>query len=116
MIPLKPLGPPAQPGTYTAVAGLDELPVGARKLVWLGYERVLLYRADPQTIHAVADACPHAMQSLEDAVIADGLIHCGRHAACFDLHSGKPANGVTAKLLRIYPVRVVDGRIELAAA
>jgi nitrite reductase/ring-hydroxylating ferredoxin subunit len=42
------------------------------------------------------------------------VIRCARHGALFDLLTGKPQNGVTSKALRVYPVRIRDGRIQIA--
>jgi nitrite reductase/ring-hydroxylating ferredoxin subunit len=43
-------------------------------------------------VHAVADACPHAVASLSDGFVADGHIVCPVHFAEFDLVDGAPRN------------------------
>lgn len=113
MIPLAPRSPSAG---YTSVCELRELPVGSRRTFWLGPERVLLIRPDEQELHAIADRCPHALQPLADAEIADGSIRCSKHGACFDLRSGAPLNSVTPKSLKRFAVRTVADRVEIAPA
>lgn len=115
MIPI----PPALAGEaaasadgFVAVLAQDELPRDGQRSVPLGFSRVLLcHTADG--IFAVADVCPHALQPLAGAEISNGTIRCPKHGALFALGTGKPQNGVTAHPLRVYPVRVRDGQIEI---
>jgi nitrite reductase/ring-hydroxylating ferredoxin subunit len=98
---------------FVAVLAQDQLPRGAQRSVPLGFKRVLLcHTADG--VFAVADLCPHALQPLAGAEIADGIIRCPKHGARFALATGKPQNGVTQHALRVYPVRLAGGQIEIA--
>jgi nitrite reductase/ring-hydroxylating ferredoxin subunit len=99
---------------FVDVLALSELPAGEQRRVLLGFVRVLLCRTD-HAVYAVAELCPHALQPLLGGEVRDGAIHCPRHAACFDLATGKPLNGVTNAPLRTYPLRIREGRIEIAA-
>jgi nitrite reductase/ring-hydroxylating ferredoxin subunit len=98
---------------YTDVLALAELPPSSQKSVSHGFQRVLLCHT-PAGIHAVADLCPHALQPLVGSEITNGRIRCAKHGALFDLATGKPVNGVTMKNLKLYSVRIRDGRIEIA--
>lgn len=100
---------------FIDVLAADDLPPGSQHSVALGFQRVLLCHT-PAGIHAVADLCPHALQPLAGSEITDGVIRCAKHGASFDLVTGKPKNGVTARTLRVYPVRVRDGRVAIAVA
>jgi nitrite reductase/ring-hydroxylating ferredoxin subunit len=100
---------------YVDVLALEDLPPGAQKSVPHGFQRVLLCRV-ADGIHAVADLCPHALQPLAGSEISDGVIRCARHGALFDLVTGKPRNGVTPNTLRVYPVRIREGRIQIGVA
>jgi 3-phenylpropionate/trans-cinnamate dioxygenase ferredoxin component len=104
---------PSADGAFVDVLGEDELPPGGRRSVLLGFKRVQLYHG-PDRVHAFAEACPHALQPLADAEISAGSVRCQKHGACFDLTSGSPLNGVTAKHLPIYRVRIQAGRILIA--
>ncbi len=98
---------------FVAVLAQEELPRDCQRSIPLGFSRVLLcHTADG--IFAVADLCPHALQPLAGAEIAHGSIRCPKHGALFALTTGKPQNGVTAHSLRVYPVRLRNGQIEIA--
>jgi 3-phenylpropionate/trans-cinnamate dioxygenase ferredoxin subunit len=98
--------------SWVDVLALDDLPVDAQRVVWVGMSRVLLCRTAEQ-LYAVSDICPHALQPLSGGAISDGMIVCPRHGARFDLCSGKPGNRVTAKPLVVYEVAVDQGRIRV---
>jgi nitrite reductase/ring-hydroxylating ferredoxin subunit len=65
----------------------DELPEGARQVVRVGEQSVLLVRHEGQ-IYAIASACPHMGQSLKGAKIEGDTITCPRHHSAFDLRTG----------------------------
>jgi nitrite reductase/ring-hydroxylating ferredoxin subunit len=112
-IPPAPGGAAASADGFVAVLAQEELPRDSQRSIPLGFSRVLLcHTADG--IFAVADLCPHALQPLAGAMIADGSIRCLKHGALFELASGKPQNGVTPHSLRVYPVRLRNGQIEIA--
>jgi len=95
---------------FVDVAALDDLPQGSQKSISWGFERILLcHTADG--LHALADLCPHALQPLMGSIISGGAIRCAKHGAEFDLVTGKPRNGVTPRLLKVYPLKVEQGRI-----
>ncbi len=106
---------PASVEGFVDVLAADDLPPGSQQSVALGVQRVLLCHT-PAGIHAVADLCPHALQPMVGSEIRDGVIRCAKHGALFDLLTGKPKNGVTDRSLRVYPVRIRDGRIAIAVA
>jgi nitrite reductase/ring-hydroxylating ferredoxin subunit len=117
---MMPFGPPtARPPVgadgYLDVLAVEDLPPGSQRSIPHGFERVLLCHA-AGSVRAVADLCPHALQPLAGSQIINGLIRCTRHGALFDLATGKPQNGVTSRMLRVYPVRIRDGRIQIAVA
>ncbi len=100
---------------FIDVLAADDLPPGSQRSVAQGFQRVLLCHT-PDGIHAVADLCPHALQPLAGSEIKDGVIRCAKHGAVFDLVTGKSKNGVTDRTLRVYTVRIRDGRIAIAVA
>jgi nitrite reductase/ring-hydroxylating ferredoxin subunit len=97
---------------FVDVLALNELPAAGQRSVSHGFERILLCHTT-DGIRAVADLCPHALQPLAGSAIVGGSIRCAKHGAVFDLVTGKPQNGVTPQALRVYPVRVRAGRIEV---
>jgi len=62
-------------------------------------------------LHAFGNLCPHKMCPLADGKLENGVITCGGHRWSFDAVTGRGINPRGATL-RVYALRVVDGRIE----
>ena len=60
------------------------------------------------------DVCPHAGVSLSQGPIVDGAVMCVGHGWTFDLKTGVVARGPGGHKVATYPVRVVDGKLEIA--
>jgi nitrite reductase/ring-hydroxylating ferredoxin subunit len=102
----------------------DELAEGARQVVQVGEQSVLLMRHGGQ-IYATASACPHMGQSLQGAKIEGDTIICPRHHSAFDLRTGDvkawspwpPGVGrmlgalSREKVLPVYPTKVEESSI-----
>lgn len=71
------------------VAAIDELPVGARKSIFVDDVPALLIRVADEYF-AIEDVCSHDGQPLTDGPVQAGQITCPRHGARFDLGTGKP--------------------------
>jgi nitrite reductase/ring-hydroxylating ferredoxin subunit len=68
-------------------------------------------------LHAVSDRCPHNGQSLHDGNVEAGVVTCRWHGWQFDLTSGRPpgaAPEAEGPRIRVYPVRVREGWIEVS--
>ena len=106
----------------------DELAEGARHVVKVGGQSILLIRHDGQ-IHAIASACPHMRLPLKGATVetstAGTTLTCPWHHSAFDLRTGDvrawspwpPAVGKMLGALRreralvVYPTKVEEGAI-----
>jgi nitrite reductase/ring-hydroxylating ferredoxin subunit len=89
-------------------AGDSELQ-GARVV---GYDLVFL-RVDGSW-RAFGDECPHVgCQLSQDGELVDGVLICNCHGAEFDAASGELLEGPAETPLEAYPVRVVEGRLEV---
>lgn len=65
------------------------------------------------TLYAVEDICPHANAHLSEG-FADGCeVECPLHNAVFDVTTGLHLRGEPCRHLKTFPVRVVQGRIEV---
>lgn len=69
---------------------------------------------DGAQVYAIEDICPHGLTSLLNGDIFPGEIVCPAHGAVFDLSTGRCADGYTTDT-RAYAVKVVDGRVLVAA-
>ncbi|MDX6567720.1 MAG: hypothetical protein QOH15_298 [Gaiellales bacterium] len=65
--------------------------------------------------HALADECTHTGCPLsEDGELVDGVLICNCHGAEFELATGAVIEGPAEGPLETYPVRVVEGLVEVA--
>lgn len=60
----------------------------------------------------IDNACPHAGAPLCDGTVMDGAVVCFLHCWSFDLRTGACDVGA-AWNVRAYPVREVDGRLQI---
>ncbi len=97
---------------WADVLAASALPQGARLALRIGYHALVLLHTEAG-LYAIEDRCPHAFQPLRDGTLSGGDITCARHGACFDLATGKPRNGVSERALKVFPVRLHQGRIEV---
>ena len=66
-------------------------------------------------LHAVEDVCPHAAAMLTQGFTEGCEVECPLHNATFDVTSGKHLRGEPCRDIKTFPVRLVDGRIEVQA-
>ena len=98
---------------FSAALALAELDDGTTKLVDIGGTAVLLCH-DEGTVYAIENRCSHLEEPLACGKIKWGWIACPAHGARFDLATGEPMNPPATAPIRTFPVRVVDGMIEVA--
>lgn len=99
---------------FAFVLPLMELADGSTRLVQVAGETVLLCHDEGQ-VYAIENRCSHLEEPLACGRIKWGWIACPAHGARFDLATGEPMNPPATERIRTFPVRVVDGMIEVAA-
>jgi nitrite reductase/ring-hydroxylating ferredoxin subunit len=78
----------------------------------VGYELVFLRVGG--NWRAYADECPHVgCQLSQDGELVEGVLICNCHGAEFDAASGDLLEGPAESPLEPYPVRLVEGRLEV---
>jgi len=63
------------------------------------------------SLRVLDDSCPHAGASLSAGYVEDGCIICPWHHWAFDVNTGVCPDS-DAYTVRVYEVRVVDGRVQ----
>lgn len=96
--------------TATREASIAE---GQAVAIELAGHSVLLVRSG-DAVRAIADRCSHADQELAGGIVRNGWIACPAHGARFDLATGEPLNPPATQCIATYPVRVVDGTVEVS--
>lgn len=59
--------------------------------------------------------CPHEQADLGLGRLSGGRLFCPRHAASFDLRSGRISYGWPSRPLRLYPVRISGDQVWMDA-
>lgn len=125
----QPLGPRSGPLSCAAVDDLEELDDDAPRHhdvapeAALGDGEMLAVEIDGReiavcrvagTLHAVSLRCTHAAWAMRDGPLEGFELVCGLHGARFDVRDGSPTAGPARGPLDRWPVRVRQGRIEVA--
>jgi nitrite reductase/ring-hydroxylating ferredoxin subunit len=90
----------------------DDVPLDGTLLVHVNGEPVCLYNVGGE-VFATHDRCTHSSASLADGFITAGMIECPIHSGLFDIRSGKALTAPCTIDLKVYPVRVQNGRVQV---
>ncbi|MDE2597190.1 MAG: non-heme iron oxygenase ferredoxin subunit [Sphingomonadales bacterium] len=99
--------------TFVAVAKVDEIAPGAKKLVQVNGTGVLVCHTKDR-FFAVENLCSHAEEPLDCGRMRAGWIACPVHGARFDLETGAAMNPPATQPIRTFAVRVTGDDIEVA--
>ena len=91
--------------------GVDEVPDGTLKMVWVDDTDQVLVVNTGGEISAVQGVCSHEYFELDKGFLTAGTLTCALHLSRFDLSSGEPLDPPAEEALAVYPVVVEDGRI-----
>lgn len=98
--------------TYQTVAKVGEVPEGEAIPVEVEGRAIALV-LDDGVYYAIDDNCPHQGAPLCDGLVAGKTITCSWHGWQFSLEDGRWMDSPRIKI-GTYPVRVVDGEIQVA--
>jgi nitrite reductase/ring-hydroxylating ferredoxin subunit len=98
---------------YLPALAVDALAPGAMRCVTLGEHPVLVVRTREGSFHAVANICTHAYARMDEGRLRGTRVICPLHGASFDVRTGAVLGAPATAPLASYPVRVVDGRVEV---
>lgn len=77
-----------------------------------GGRRVVLCRTHGG-LFALEDRCTHAEASMSEGRLRGCRLVCPLHGATFDVRDGQVLGGPASTPLTCFPVRVVEGRVEV---
>ncbi len=69
-----------------------------------------LFRVAGQ-VHAIHNACSHGLARLCEGWVVGEEIECPLHQGRFSLHTGEATFGPACESVRVWPVRIQDGRV-----
>ena len=97
---------------WVRAASRGDLAEGEPLGVEVAGHSIALYDIDG-ALFATDNICTHAYARLSDGWLDGELIECPLHAARFDVRTGKVLDPPATEDLKTYPVRVVDGEIQV---
>jgi 3-phenylpropionate/trans-cinnamate dioxygenase ferredoxin component len=97
---------------YLEIAPADQLPEGERIFIELAGQSIVIFNLAGK-LFAIGDVCTHDNGPVGDGEIEETEIICPRHGGRFDIRTGKATSLPPVKDIPSYPVRVVDGMIEI---
>ncbi|HYM83439.1 MAG TPA: Rieske 2Fe-2S domain-containing protein [Candidatus Dormibacteraeota bacterium] len=93
--------------------GLDELPEGTMRLIWVdGTDPVLVVNTG-SAVRAMQGTCSHEYFELDKGFLTAGSLTCALHLSRFDLDTGDALDPPAELPLAMYDVVVEDGRISI---
>ena len=70
-----------------------------------------IFRSPDSEYFATDGICTHEHALLADGLVMDEIIECPKHNGRFNYKTGEARGAPVCVNLRIYPVRVVDGKV-----
>ena len=97
---------------FLEIAPAEQLPEGERLFIEVAGMSIVLFNLAGQ-LFAIGDVCSHDNGPVGDGEIEESEIICPRHGGRFDIRSGKATSLPPVVDIPAYPVRVVEGMIEI---
>lgn len=97
---------------FLDIAPASELPNGERLFIEVEGKSIVIFNIADQYF-AIADICTHDDGPLGDGDLEGYNIVCPRHGGEFDVRTGKAVQLPVVVDVPAYPVRVVDGMIQV---
>jgi 3-phenylpropionate/trans-cinnamate dioxygenase ferredoxin component len=97
---------------FLDIAPTSELPSGERLFIEVEGKSIVVLNIAGQYF-AIADICTHDDGPLGDGDVEGYNIVCPRHGGEFDVRTGQAVQMPAVVDIPAYPVRVVDGMIQL---
>lgn len=98
---------------YVTAAAESEIAPGTVRVVTVAGKRLCLAHCADGTWGAIDDVCTHDGGDLGEGELEGCAVECPRHGARFDLRTGRVLSLPAIFPVNAYPVRVVDGRVEI---
>jgi 3-phenylpropionate/trans-cinnamate dioxygenase ferredoxin subunit len=97
---------------FVTIAPAEEISNGERLFVEIDGQPIVVFNVGGQYF-AIADVCSHDDGPVGEGELDGYEIRCPRHGASFDVRSGRVLSLPAVVDIPAYPVRVVDGQVEV---
>lgn len=98
--------------TFYTLGPAEDLPAGERIFIEVDDTPVVVLNISGK-YYAIGDVCTHDGGPLGDGQVDGYQIICPRHGARFDIRSGKAVALPAVIDTPWYPIRVIDGQLEI---
>jgi 3-phenylpropionate/trans-cinnamate dioxygenase ferredoxin subunit len=98
---------------FVMVAKADEIAPGEVQVVDVGGRSLCVGHMEDGSFGAIDNVCTHDGGVLGEGELEGSCVECPRHGARFDLRTGEVKALPAVFPVNAYPVRVVNGRIEV---
>ncbi len=98
--------------TYRDLADIADIPDGSCKSFQISGHDILICHTKDE-FFAVENKCSHAMSKLEGGHLRAYRLICPLHGAAFDVRDGSVMGKPATAPIRVYPLRVIGGRIQV---
>ncbi|HJS90611.1 MAG TPA: non-heme iron oxygenase ferredoxin subunit [Steroidobacteraceae bacterium] len=99
--------------TFHPALAFAELPQGRMRCVTVAGREVLLCHTR-EGVFALDNVCTHALARMDEGRLRGVRLICPLHGASFDVRDGRVLGPPASRPLPRYPVRVVEGIVEVA--
>ena len=97
---------------YVTLGPASDIGIGERLFVEIDANPIVIFNIAGQ-LFAIADICSHDDGPLGEGDLDGYEVSCPRHGAEFDVRTGKALSLPAVVDIPAYPVRVVNGRVEI---
>jgi 3-phenylpropionate/trans-cinnamate dioxygenase ferredoxin subunit len=97
---------------FQDVADISDIPEGSCKPFQASGKDILICHTKGE-FFAVENQCSHAMSKLEGGRLRAYRLICPLHGAAFDIRDGSVQGKPATEPIRVYALRVHDGRIQV---
>lgn len=97
---------------FIEICPVNDLPPDERLFVEVDGKPIVVFNLAGQ-FFAIGDVCTHDNGPLGDGDLEGDEVICPRHGARFDIRTGKTRGLPAVVDIPAYPVRVVEGKIEI---
>jgi nitrite reductase/ring-hydroxylating ferredoxin subunit len=98
---------------FEPIMSLAEIPQGSMRPVTVAGREIVICHTR-EGVYALDNVCTHAHARMCEGRLRATRIVCPLHGASFDIRDGKVLGPPAVVPLPTFPVRVVDGKIEVA--
>ncbi|MGF6875168.1 anthranilate 1,2-dioxygenase ferredoxin subunit AndAb [Paraburkholderia sp. MM5477-R1] len=97
---------------WQTLGALDDYTEGEPVAIVSGSKQIAIFRLGEE-VFALNDLCTHGHARLSEGYVEDGCVECPLHQGLIDIRSGAPRCAPVTEGVRSFPIRIVDGRVEI---